>query len=140
MKRLPLLLLPLLLPMLAQAQQPGESIDKQLQQCKMQANTTLDNAQCYQTATQQWDSELNTQYRLLIKDQPERFRQQIKAAQRSWLQYRDGYNAAIATYYQQQQGTIWPLVAAESKMNIIRDKAIDLYRLRVSTYLAGEEG
>ena len=56
------------------------------------------------------------------------------------LQYRDGYNAAIATYYQQQQGTIWPLVAAESKMNIIRDKAIDLYRLRVSTNLAGEEG
>ena len=140
MKRLSLLLIPLLFPAMAQAQQPGERIDKQLQQCKMQANSTLDNAQCYQAASRQWDSELNTQYRLLIKDQPENVRQAIKTAQRSWLQYRDSYDAAIAAYYRQQQGTIWSLVAAESKMNIIRDKAIDLYRLRVSTQLAGEEG
>lgn len=135
-----LFLLPLAFPALGLATQPGENIDKQLQACKLHANSTNDNAQCYSSATQQWDKELNQQYQLLIKDQPPSVREKITAAQRSWLQYRDGYNEAISTYYQQQQGTIWRLVAAESKMNIIRDKAIDLYRLRVSTDLSAGQG
>lgn len=134
-----LLLLPLLSPALVQAAQPGEEIDKQLQTCKLHANSTSDNARCYHSAIQQWDGELNKQYQLLLKEQPANVRQTLTAAQRSWLRYRDDYNAAIGAYYQQQQGTIWRLVAAESQMNIIRDKAIDLYRLRLSTNLSAEQ-
>ncbi|GLR09908.1 hypothetical protein COO59_01880 [Mixta theicola] len=139
MKLTALLLLSLTLPAVGLAALPGANIDKQLQGCKQHANSTIDNAQCYSSAIQQWDSELNKQYQLLLKGQPKSVRQKITAAQRSWLQYRDGYNAAISAYYQQQQGTIWPLVAAEAKMNVIRDKTIDLYKLRVSTDLAAEQ-
>jgi uncharacterized protein YecT (DUF1311 family) len=140
MKITPLWLISTLFPAVCLAQQPGEAIDKQLQECKMQANTTVENSQCYAKATRQWDDELNNQYRLLLNDQPESVRQKIRAAQRSWIQYKESYNEAIAACYQQQQGSIWPLVAAETRMNVIRDKAIDLYKLRVSTNLAGEEG
>ncbi|MFD1802953.1 lysozyme inhibitor LprI family protein [Mixta tenebrionis] len=140
MKITPLWLISIMFPAVGMAQQPGEAIDKQLENCKMQANTTVENSQCYVKATRQWDDELNNQYRLLLKDQTESARQKIRAAQRSWIQYKESYNEAIAAYYQQQQGSIWPLVAAEARMNVIRDKAIDLYRLRVSTSLAGEEG
>lgn len=134
MKLTPLLLLAL--PAVCLAQQPGKNIDMQLQECKLHANSTQDNARCYSAAIQQWDGELNKQYQLLINSQPESVRGNIKAAQRSWIQYRDSYNTAIASFYQQQQGSVWPLVAAETKMNVIRDKAIDLYRLRTSTDLA----
>ncbi len=134
-----LLLLSLIFPVIGLAAQPGENIDKQLQDCKLHANSTADNAACYSRAIQQWDGELNKQYQLLLKTQPADVRQKITAAQRSWLHYRDGYNEAIAAYYQQQQGTIWPLVAAEAKLNVIRDKAIDVYKLRVSTDLAAEQ-
>lgn len=139
MKPTALLLLPLMFPAIGLAAPPGEQIDKQLQACKLHANSTLDNTQCYSSAIQQWDSELNQQYQLLLKQQPKSVRQKIVAAQRSWLRYRDSYNEAIATFYQQQQGSIWPLVAAEAKLNVIRDKAIDLYKLRVSTDLAAEQ-
>ena len=138
MKLVALILLSLAAPMCVIASLPGENIDMQLQECKIAANSTNDNAQCYLTATQRWDSELNRQYKLLIEAQPERFRRQIKAAQRSWIAYRDSYNVAISAWYQLQQGTIWQLVAAEAKMNVIRDKAIDLYKLRTSTDLAAE--
>ena len=134
-----LALLCLLLPVAGLTAQPGEEIDKQLQACKLHANSTVDNAHCYRGAIQQWDGELNKQYQLLLKAQPANVRQKITAAQRSWLRYRDDYNAAIGAYYQQQQGTIWPLVAAEAQLNVIRDKAIDLYKLRVSTDLAAEQ-
>ncbi|WP_338509435.1 hypothetical protein VRB08_14445 [Erwinia aphidicola] len=40
-------------------------------------------------------------------------------------------------YYQQQQGTIWGLVASESKLNVVKEKARDLYRLRNSTHMEG---
>jgi uncharacterized protein YecT (DUF1311 family) len=139
MKRTPLFLLSLALPAIGLAQQPGKNIDLQLQACKLHANSTHDNVRCYSTAIQQWDGELNKQYQLLINSQPENVRGNIKAAQRRWIQYRDSYNTAIASFYQQQQGTIWPLVAAETRMNVIRDKAIDLYKLRTSTDLAAAQ-
>ncbi|ARJ40616.1 hypothetical protein B1H58_00470 [Pantoea alhagi] len=139
MKLTALVLLSLTFPMIGLAAEPGEEIDQQLQACKLHANSTADNAQCYSSAIQQWDDELNKQYQLLLNAQPQSVRQKIIAAQRSWLHYRDSYNAAISAYYQQQQGTVWPLVAAESKLKVIRDKAIDLYKLRVSTDLAAEQ-
>lgn len=139
MKPTALLLLPLLFPAIGLAAPPGEPIDKQLQACKLHANSTLDNNQCYSSAIAQWDSELNRQYQLLLNEQPKSVRQKLVAAQRSWLRYRDSYSEAIATFYQQQQGSIWPLVAAEARLNVIRDKAIDLYKLRVSTDLAAEQ-
>ncbi|MEN3753869.1 lysozyme inhibitor LprI family protein [Mangrovibacter sp. SLW1] len=70
-----------------------------------------------------------------MNGQPENVRVALRDSQRLWIKYRDAYIEAMKTYYQQEQGTIWGLVAAESIMNITRDKALDLYRLRNSTNL-----
>ncbi|MGK7244960.1 lysozyme inhibitor LprI family protein [Buttiauxella agrestis] len=115
----------------------GQNIDSTLDKCKMDAVSTIDSQNCYNSATKAWDKELGTQYNLLMKNQPENVRVALRYSQRQWIKYRDSYNKGIEAFYQKEEGTIWSLVAAESKMNVIRDKALDLHRLRNSTNLGG---
>ena len=132
----PLLLLVLAgfaLPVLAV--EPGAKIDSQLEACQHQAQTTLDSQNCYLVATRGWDAELNKQYQALLNGTPEAVGSALRDSQRQWLKYKNDYDAAINLFYQQQQGTIWGIIAAQSKMNVIKDKALDLYRLRTSTQL-----
>lgn len=121
----------------ASAEELKQNIDSTLQKCKMDAVSTIDSQNCYIKATIAWDTELGNQYKLLMKDQPENVRTTLRDSQRQWIKYRDSYNNGIEKFYQKEEGTIWSLIAAESKMNIIRDKTLDLYRLRNSTNLGG---
>lgn len=114
-----------------------QDLDTQLASCQQQAVSTLDNRQCYEAANKAWDSELNKQYRLLLAGQSPAAQSALKNAQRAWVSYRDSYFRGMNSFYQQQEGTIWGLVAAEAKLNVIKDKARDLYRLRTSTDMGG---
>lgn len=125
--------LSLLLCLPVAAEELKQDIDSTLQKCKMDAVSTIDSQNCYIKATTAWDTELGNQYKLLMKGQPENVRTALRDSQRQWIKYRDQYNRGIDAFYQKEEGTIWSLVAAESKMNVIRDKALDLYRLRNST-------
>ncbi|MDU7812949.1 MAG: lysozyme inhibitor LprI family protein [Atlantibacter hermannii] len=115
----------------------GQDIDSRLVKCKNDAVTTIDSQNCYSYAFNEWDAELSKQYKLLLKGQPENVRTALRDSQRLWIKYKDSYSDAMNKFYQQEQGTIWGLIAAESRMNITRDKALDLYRLRNSTNLGG---
>lgn len=127
--------LSLLLCASASAEELKQNIDSTLQKCKMDAVSTIDSQNCYIKATTAWDTELGNQYKLLMKDQPENVRNALRDSQRQWIKYRDQYNKGIEVFYQKEEGTIWSLIAAQNKMNIIRDKTLDLYRLRSSTNL-----
>lgn len=113
----------------------GQNIDSTLDKCKQDAISTIDSQNCYEVAIASWDKELGTQYSLLMKGLPDNVCVALRDSQRQWIKYRDSYNKGIEAFYQKEEGTIWSLVAAESKMNIIRDKTLDLYRLRNSTNL-----
>lgn len=119
------------------ANEIGSSIDSTLQKCKMNAVSTIDTDQCYAMATAAWDKELGTQYKLLMKDLPDNARIALRDSQREWIKYRNTYNKGIEEFYKKEEGTIWTLISSESKMNVIKDKAIDLNRLRNSTNLGG---
>jgi len=117
------------------AESPAVKIDAELKQCQNEAQTTIDSSECYRQAMTAWDKELNTQYQALLKDNPESVRKALRASQRQWIKYKDSYNEATNEYYRQEQGTIWGIIAAQTQMNVIRDKALSLYRLRESTKL-----
>lgn len=117
------------------AQSPAVEIDAELEQCQNNAQTTIDSSECYSQAIAAWDKALNMQYQALLKDNPESVRKALRASQRQWIKYKDSYNEATNEYYRQEQGTIWGIIAAETKMNVIRDKALSLYRLRESSQL-----
>lgn len=117
------------------AESPAGKIDSQLEKCQSEAHTTIDSSECYSQAMAAWDRELNTQYQALLKDNPENVRNALRASQRQWIKYKDAYHEAANEYYRQEQGTLWGIIAAETRMNVIRDKALSLYRLRESTQL-----
>jgi len=115
------------------AERLRQDLDTQLERCQQQAVSTLENLQCYEAANTAWDSELNNQYKQLLAGQSPAAQAALKKAQRAWIGYRDSYFQGINHFYQQPQGTVWGPVAVESKLNVVRDKARDLYRLRNST-------
>jgi uncharacterized protein YecT (DUF1311 family) len=120
----------------SQANEIGSNIDNSLKQCKNSAISTIDSHNCYDVALKEWDSELGNQYKLLMNGQPDHIRIALRDSQRQWIKYRDQYVSAIDVFYKQQGGTISVLIAAESKLNVTRDKAIDLYKLRNSINLS----
>ncbi|WNY88888.1 lysozyme inhibitor LprI family protein [Leclercia adecarboxylata] len=120
----------------SKAEQMGSNIDSSLKQCKIDAISTSDSQNCYNVALKEWDSELGKQYKLLMNGQSDNVRVVLRDSQRQWIKYRDQYVSAIDVFYKQQDGTISSLIAAESKLNITRDKAIDLHRLRNSIDLS----
>lgn len=121
------------LPVAAQTSGAGVQIDNQLAVCKSLANATLDIDDCYHQASVAWDAELNRQYQALLKGQSAAVQSSLRESQRAWLSYQQHYYRALEAFYQQQQGTVWQIIAADSKLNVIREKALDLERLNRSS-------
>ncbi len=113
----------------------GDDIDRTLAHCQDKAVSTQDMLACNNQAIDGWNKALNRQYQLLLKGQPEPVAEPIRQSQRDWVQYRDSYFSAMNAFYQQQEGTIWSIVASGRKLDVIRSKAIDLNQLLTSLNL-----
>ncbi|WP_249653277.1 lysozyme inhibitor LprI family protein [Pectobacterium brasiliense] len=113
----------------------GKALDDQLTTCTNKAENTLATNDCFNIGSKAWDSELNKQYKLLLADQSEEFKANLKNSQVAWIKYRDSYLEAMRSFYMQQDSTIWGIVMSDAKLRVTRDKAIELYKLRTSTDL-----
>lgn len=112
------------------------SIDVVLQQCKNNPAIVSDMAitDCYQVAIKSWDKMLNTEYKQLMSDSEssKEFKDSLKKSQLVWIKYRDLYTDTIKKYYNNEQGSYWGIVGTENIMNITKNKAIELHKLRIS--------
>ncbi len=81
------------------------------------------------------DNELNKQYQLLIADKKlsSRFKTALKKSQLAWIKYRDLNLEAINRFYDTQQGTYWGIAAMANKIELTKNKALELTKLRTST-------
>ena len=79
--------------------------------------------QCLKAKTAYWDKRMNTAYREAIKTIEPKQREQLRAAQRLWVQYRD----ANCLYYGLGEGTIARIEAGECmrSMTEVRAKELD---------------
>lgn len=116
----------------------GQELDNQIAQCTENAENNLMTLECLNVGLKLWDSELNKQYKNLLSNQSEDFKNSLKKSQIAWLKYRDLYIKGLQVFYAQQDGSAWKLVFRKSEMNITRDKAIDLYRINKSIHLENE--
>ncbi|CNL05171.1 Uncharacterized protein conserved in bacteria [Yersinia pseudotuberculosis] len=139
MRKLFIIVLLLSLGSTAHAKELRKDIDEGLDKCKDSVVSTMEIADCYGSSIDAWEAELNKQYKLLLQDQPKEIQADLRNSQRAWVKYKESYINAMKNFYSQERGSIWDLVMSESKKNVIRDKAIDLYRLRNSTNMSGEE-
>lgn len=123
------------LGLVAADQLPEPAPDAQLAACMDQAVSTMDMHECNAQAMVAWDAELNVRYGQLMQGQSAKAVRAIRQSQRDWLVYRDSYFKAIEAFYQQEQGTIWGLVAADRKIALVRSRALELSQLAASRKL-----
>jgi len=80
---------------------------------------TFQMVECLKARTAQWDKRMTTAYQQAIKDAGEKQREQLRSAQRLWIQYRD----ANCLYYGLGEGTIARIDAGECMRNMTKARA-----------------
>ena len=80
---------------------------------------TFQMVECLKAKTAEWDKRLNTAYQKAVQDALAAQRDQLRAAQRLWIQYRD----ANCLYYGMGEGTIARLDAGECMRSMTEARA-----------------
>ena len=80
---------------------------------------TFQMVECLKARTAQWDKRLNVAYQKAVQDAGSAQRDQLRAAQRLWVQYRD----ANCLYYGLGEGTIARLDAGECMRSMTEARA-----------------
>ena len=84
--------------------------------------STPEIVDCIRKQTDYWDRELNAAYRNALKDADPKQREQLRTAQRLWIQYRD----ANCLYYAMGEGTISRINAASCTLEMTKARAGEL--------------
>ena len=83
---------------------------------------TFEMVECLKAQTAQWDKRMTTAYQQAQKDAASGQREQLRAAQRLWIAYRD----ANCLYYGLGEGTIARIDAGECMRNMTQARAREL--------------
>lgn len=127
MKKFALLLLILLLPGLASAQETQRHpIDVALDACMEKDPATAGMLRCTDVAYKKWDQEMNKNYRTvmnMLKPAGKRF---MRSAQLSWIAYRDNEFKLIDSIFDDVKGTMYIPLRLDTKMQIVKQRALAL--------------
>ena len=125
--RYSLLLLLVLLPAIASAQEPQKHpIDAALDVCTEKEPHTAGMVRCTDVSYKKWDQELNKNYRSLMSKLKPADKQLLKSAQLSWIAYRDNEFKLIDSIYDKIQGTMYIPMRTDEKMQIVKQRALAL--------------
>jgi uncharacterized protein YecT (DUF1311 family) len=84
--------------------------------------STADMVECLKAKTAQWDKKMTIAYEKAMKDAGPQQHDQLRAAQRLWIQYRD----ANCLYYGMGEGTIARIDAGECMRSMTEARAREL--------------
>jgi uncharacterized protein YecT (DUF1311 family) len=87
--------------------------------------STAEMVDCLAVKTQRWDKRMTIAYQQVMKDAPAPQRDQLRAAQRLWIQYRD----ANCLYFGMGEGTIARVDAGECLRRMTEVRARELENL-----------
>lgn len=112
----------------AQKKEAEDPIDKALSKCMDKKDiSNADMCNCVHTATASWDTELNKYFKLLMAELPKEAAETLKQSQKQWIVYRDKeFEFSTKYYYEVKQGTMWYAVLAEKKMDIVKNRTLEL--------------
>jgi uncharacterized protein YecT (DUF1311 family) len=83
---------------------------------------TFQMVECLKAKSAQWDKRMTIAYQQALKDAAPKQQEQLRAAQRLWIQYRD----ANCLYYGLGEGTIARIDAGECMRNMTQARAKEL--------------
>ena len=84
--------------------------------------STVEMVECLKARTAEWDTRMTMAYQKALKDAGAAQREQLRAAQRLWIQYRD----ANCLYYGMGEGTIAGVDAGECMRSMTEARAREL--------------
>ncbi len=84
--------------------------------------STPEIVDCDNAKTAQWDKRMNAAYQKALKADEPRRQEQLRTAQRPWIQFRD----ANCLYFDMGEGTIARIDAAECMRNMTEARAREL--------------
>jgi uncharacterized protein YecT (DUF1311 family) len=84
--------------------------------------STVEMVECLKAKTAEWDTRMTMAYQNALKDAGAAQREQLRAAQRLWIQYRD----ANCLYYGLGEGTIARIDAGECLRSMTEARAREL--------------
>ena len=84
--------------------------------------STYEIVECLKAQTAQWDKRMTIAYQEALKDAQPKQREQLRAAQRLWIQYRD----ANCLYYGLGEGTIARIEAGYCMKDLTQTRAVEL--------------
>ncbi len=96
--------------------------------------TTAGMKNCEYMMADLWDKQLNESYTALRKFLNSEQKEALKQSQQKWIAYRDMEFKFLGDYYNSMDGTMWNLIAAGRRTDIIRTRALEL-----DQYMAGLE-
>ncbi len=99
----------------AHARDPGEP-------ASCDGVSTPEIVDCVNAKTAQWDKRMNAAYQKALKADEPRRQEQLRTAQRLWIQFRD----ANCLYFDMGEGTIARIDAAECMRNMTEARAREL--------------
>ena len=84
--------------------------------------STVEMVECLKTKTAEWDTRMTMAYQKALQDAGPAQREQLRAAQRLWIQYRD----ANCLYYGMGEGSIAGVDAGECMRSMTEARAREL--------------
>ncbi|MGA7387342.1 MAG: lysozyme inhibitor LprI family protein [Pseudolabrys sp.] len=84
--------------------------------------STYEIVECLRAKTVQWDNRMTTAYQRMLNAGEPKQREQLRVAQRLWIQYRD----ANCLYYGLGEGTIARVEAGDCMLRMTQSRAIEL--------------
>lgn len=84
--------------------------------------STYEMVDCLKDKTAHWDQKLNAAYQQKLKEAEGKQREQLRAAQRLWVQFRD----ANCLYYDLGEGTIARIDAGDCMYRLTKSRAEEL--------------
>jgi uncharacterized protein YecT (DUF1311 family) len=126
-KRFLTLIAVLLLATVASAQEPTQHpIDKALEACIDKNGSTAGMVECTDKAYAAWDKELNKNYSELMRTVKPKPKEALRLAQLEWIKYRDLEFKLIDSVYDTLQGTMYIPMRIDSRMEVIKRRALEL--------------
>lgn len=99
-------------------------IDDRFDRCMSQSGgVTVNMRECNGEAIQQWDKELNKNYKLLMKKLNPKQQKALRTAQRAWIKFRDSEIDFISST---ETGTIGLLMRDDRLLSLTKQRAVEL--------------
>jgi len=81
---------------------------------------------CLEKAEMNWDAELNKTFKLLLAKLDSSEQRELRDSQRQWIIYKDKEIKFFTDIYGKRDGTMWNLAISDKRMQLIRQRTIEL--------------